>query len=260
MLIFTHDKVRLGEHFRRDPVLFAYHLGDLDDFLFPRCQWAASYHKSTRIDECILIYHAPYGSTVLAFGLSERFAPLLEEALDLFPTQFYGHFFAGYRSLFARMYEEGRIGTGVRMRLAGFQRRHSDGDERSIRRLGEGDLEGLTAFYDEAFPQSYFEERMVATGKYFGWIADDRLAGAAGVHVYSPEYKIAVIGNVATHPDYRGRGIATRLTSRLAGELAEEGLTVCLNVMVANVPALRCYEKLGFERVFAYEEGRFVIR
>ena len=260
MLIFTYDKLRLEEHFRRDPVLFAYHLGDLDDFSFERCQWGATYYKSTRIDECVLIYNAPFGSTVLAFGLSERLGGLLEEGVELLPARFFGHFFAEHRPIFERVYREERFGRSVRMKLEEFRRHHADADAASIRRLGSDDLLDLGRFYREAFPDSYFDERMVETGKYFGWMEEGRLAAAAGVHVYSPQYRVAAIGNVATHPEYRGRGIATRLCSRLTEELAGERLLVCLNVASTNAPAIRCYEKLGFVPAFSFEESRFELR
>ena len=48
MLVFTTNKERLSEHFQKDPVLFAYHLGDLDDFYFKDCQWGATYGFSFR--------------------------------------------------------------------------------------------------------------------------------------------------------------------------------------------------------------------
>ncbi len=260
MLIFTYDKVRLEEHFRRDPVLFAYHLGDLEDFFFERCQWGATYYKSTRIDECVLIYHAPFGSTVLAFGLSERFAGLLEETVELLPARFFGHFFAEYRPVFEPVYREERFGTNIRMKLTDLRPHHADADGASIRRLGNDDLLDLGRFYREAFPGCYFDERMIDSGKYFGWIDGGRIVAAAGVHVYSPQYRVAAIGNVATHPDFRGRGLATKLCSRLSEELSAERLLVCLNVASTNAPAIRCYEKLGFVPAFSYEESRFELK
>lgn len=260
MLIFTHDKVRLEEHFRRDPVMFAYHLGDLDDFLFDRCQWGATYHKSTRIDECILIYRAPFGSAVLAFGLSDRFPASLEQAVGLLPDPFFGHFFADYRPILHRVFQEERLSTSARMKLERFVPHHDDSDLSSIRRLVPDDWLALTEFYHEAFPDSYFEPRMLETGKYFGWIDRRQIAAVAGVHVYSPQYRVAALGNIATHPGYRGRGIATRLTSRLTAELSSEGLLVCLNVADNNLPALRCYDKLGFVRAFFFEESRFSLK
>jgi ribosomal-protein-alanine N-acetyltransferase len=55
---------------------------------------------------------------------------------------------------------------------------------------------------------------------------------------------------IATHPEYRRRGIGERLLSR-ALELAREreARAVTLEVRVSNLPAQRLYEKFGFRRV-----------
>ena len=55
-------------------------------------------------------------------------------------------------------------------------------------------------------PETWFEPRMLATGRYVGIRQDGRLACVAGVHVYSPTWSVAALGNVATLPELRGRG------------------------------------------------------
>jgi len=101
---------------------------------------------------------------------------------------------------------------------------------------------------------------MLDTGKYLGCFKDDELVGAAGVHVDSDEYNIAVLGNITTHPDHRRHGIATRLTGALVGELVEEKKTVSLNVHSENDPAIRAYRRLGFKIIHRYREGLFTRR
>ena len=55
------------------------------------------------------------------------------------------------------------------------------------------------------------------------------------------------IGNIVTHKDYRGRGIATRLFDALLKELKEQGIVkVFLEVEHDNAPAIALYEKSGF--------------
>ena len=56
------------------------------------------------------------------------------------------------------------------------------------------------------------------------------------------------IVDVAVHPDYRRRGIAKALITSAVN--SAEGLyTVFLEVRESNVPAVRLYESLGFERI-----------
>ena len=57
------------------------------------------------------------------------------------------------------------------------------------------------------------------------------------------------IGNIVTHKDYRGRGIATRLFDALLKELKEQGIAkVFLEVEHDNAPAIALYEKSGFTK------------
>ena len=55
------------------------------------------------------------------------------------------------------------------------------------------------------------------------------------------------VGNIVTHREYRGRGIATKLFEVLLAELKEKGIRkIFLEVEHDNVPAIALYEKLGF--------------
>jgi predicted GNAT family acetyltransferase len=49
-----------------------------------------------------------------------------------------------------------------------------------------------------------------------------------------------------THPDYRGRGLASRLTSKLIRRQMQRGETPFLYVMGDNPGAHRLYQKMGF--------------
>lgn len=57
------------------------------------------------------------------------------------------------------------------------------------------------------------------------------------------------IGNIVTHKDFRGRGIATQLFDALLKELKEQGIVkVFLEVEHDNAPAIALYEKSGFTK------------
>ena len=57
------------------------------------------------------------------------------------------------------------------------------------------------------------------------------------------------IGNIVTHKDFRGRGIATRLFDALLKKLKEQGIAkVFLEVEHDNAPAIALYEKSGFTK------------
>jgi len=55
------------------------------------------------------------------------------------------------------------------------------------------------------------------------------------------------VGNIVTHKDFRGRGIATSLFEALLESLKAQGIKkLFLEVEHDNAPALGLYEKLGF--------------
>ncbi|MEW5795882.1 MAG: GNAT family N-acetyltransferase [Candidatus Zixiibacteriota bacterium] len=283
MLVFTTNKKRLVRHFRKDPVLFGYHIGDLDDFFFPDCLWTTLVGEHADIGDVILTYVGGDTPTVHAFGLGNAFETLLREYLPIAPKQFYCHFQKQHHGVFRDFADESPLGTHLKMKLdpAAFTRyqaaaisgvgrpgptqlsrsgprHHHDGC--SIVRLDPSHEAALLNLYAIAYPDNYFTPRMLQTGKYFGCVHNGSIIAVAGVHVVSDEHKIAVLGNITTHPDHRGRGLATDITSALVAELASEEKLVCLNVKADNAPALACYRKLGFVPVHEYEESLFELR
>jgi ribosomal protein S18 acetylase RimI-like enzyme len=121
--------------------------------------------------------------------------------------------------------------------------------------LGPGDLDEVLAFYERAYPGTWFEPRMLETRRYVGIRAAEGLVCVAGVHVWSPEWRVAALGNVATLPDARGRGLATAACADLCRRLLEDGIDViALNVRADNSAAIHAYERLGFTQAADYVE------
>jgi predicted GNAT family acetyltransferase len=54
------------------------------------------------------------------------------------------------------------------------------------------------------------------------------------------------VSGICTHPEFRGRGLARRLTSKLVRRQMRRGETPFLHVMSANTGAQALYEKMGF--------------
>lgn len=259
LLVFTSDKPKLLTHCQKDPVLFSYHIGDLDDFYFDDCQWGATYGRSPRIDDLVLVYRGLEVPSVLAFGLTDKFNGLLSEMIPLLPDQFFCHFQEQSRATILEQYDEKRLGEHQKMKLIGDCPEVADSGY-PIRRLESSDEQSLLELFKRAYPGNYYHARMLAQGKYFGAFDSNNLVGVAGVHVDSEQYEVSVLGNITTDEDYRGKGIATTLTSRVTRELQAEGRMICLNVKTDNLAAIRCYEKLGFERVHTYEEAFFTLK
>lgn len=123
-----------------------------------------------------------------------------------------------------------------------------------VRRLLGRDARALNLLYaTEGAPTGYGPEHL-ERAVYFGAFQAGRLAAAAGTHVVAPHSGVAVVGNVFTHPQFRGLGLAERVTSAVTAELLERGCaTVALTVNPENTPAVRAYTRLG------YRPGAFVV-
>ena len=142
------------------------------------------------------------------------------------------------------------LGRYLKMGLAGRPR----GPLAAVIRFGPGDVGDLLAFYQLAYPGSYFEKRSLEVGPYVGLRDKRGIVAAAGVHVFSPAQRVAALGNIAVHPDHRGRGLAKIVTRGLVQLLAPQVDVVGLNVRADNEPAIRCYKSLGFQVIGAYDE------
>jgi GNAT superfamily N-acetyltransferase len=123
-------------------------------------------------------------------------------------------------------------------------------------RLHSSNLSDLNALYAWGGP-GFFAAYQLEQGIYYGALADGKLIAAAGTHVVAPEYGIAAVGNVYTHPEYRGRGLAKACTSAVTAALLDMGcLSVVLNVRQDNAPALQAYQRLGYAVHCPYIEAR----
>lgn len=79
------------------------------------------------------------------------------------------------------------------------------------------------------------------------WQEDGQIIGNASIQRNSTRRDTWIVGNVATHPSYRGRGIATKLVEAcIRHARAQRASFVALQVYEGNQPARRVYEKLGF--------------
>lgn len=121
-------------------------------------------------------------------------------------------------------------------------------------RLRGSDIGRVNRLYSaEGGPASY-TSRHIEDGVYYGVIQEGKLVSIAGTHVDSAAERVAVVGNVFTHPLYRGGGLATIATSAVTAALLEHCDFVALTVEAANEPALAVYTRLGYrEECTLYE-------
>lgn len=252
---FTQDKEALYRHFKKDSILFAYHIGDLDDFYFGNCRWAVA--GDGEITVAALLYNGLATPTLLAFGLDDGYGDFLEKLLPELPERFYCHYQKTNLQIFETAFSNQSLGTHLKMKLEADDFNQHLRNDLDIRQLNMDHKAALLELYSASYPENYFDDRMLETGKYFGCVIDDKITCVSGVHVYSDKYGISVLGNITTRPDHRGKGLATAVTAMLLRELRGGGNLVVLNVKKDNIAAIKCYEKLGFAIYCEYEESFF---
>ncbi len=116
----------------------------------------------------------------------------------------------------------------------------------------KGDIELLT---DEDAPEMLalatltepgpFLRRTHVMGTFRGIRVGGRLVAMAGERMRFPGY--TEVSGVCTHPEFRGRGFARRLSSVVAAGIEARGEQAFLHAWKGNVSAISLYEGLGFE-------------
>ena len=114
-----------------------------------------------------------------------------------------------------------------------------------VERLLPVEVHDLNRLYQLGFA-AWLPSSAIAEGVYYGIRVNGRLVAAAGTHVVSREAGLAVVGNVLTHADHRGRGYAKAVTSAVTAELLRYCDQVVLNVRADNPPAIAAYRRLGY--------------
>lgn len=258
--ICLHDKNEIESFLRQNEALHLYEIGDLDDFFWQYTTWYA-FKEQEQTKHLVLLYTGITPPTLLA--LTEEPAgginDLLQSMLPLLPRQFYAHLSGNLAATLETAYQVRPHGAHDKMTLVDRARLDAI-DTSAVIPLTVGDRAELEAFYQHSYPGNWFDARMLETGQYFGLRRGGVLASVAGIHVYSPKYKVATLGNIATHPDFRGQGLASAVCARLCQALLTTVATIGLNVKANNSSAIACYQKLGFERVAEYGEYSLTLK
>lgn len=252
-----HDKNEIERFLSRDVYLNIYSIGDLDDFFWPYTMWYGS-KSNGHIDAVALVYVGLPLPTLLALSNElDAMTGLLISIQHLLPYRFYAHLSPGLENVLGTTHDLEPHGEHFKMALSD-ETPASRYDCSGVVRLSMKDLTAVQALYKESYPENWFDPRMLDTNQYFGIREENRLVSVAGIHVYSPQYKVAALGNIATLPACRNKGHGSRVTATLCRSLCGDGIRVGLNVKSDNRTAISCYQRIGFEVVASY--GEFMVQ
>src|SRR5262249_48986216 len=150
------------------------------------------------LEHVTLLYTQPSVPVLIAIAdeLDGPMSALVEDIRDELPDRIYVHVTGPLLDVLARRYTVDASQPHLKLALA--RPDLLGGEETAADVRGQEDLPDLEALYAEAYPGTWFEPRLLATGRYVGIRRGGRLVCVAGVHVHSPRWRVAALGNVAT--------------------------------------------------------------
>ena len=244
----TTDRAMLRAFLDRDPLLAAYAICDLDDREFQRTRWGAAWSGGS-IVAIVLEYSGGSPQPLFAMGRDDGVEAILQ---DVIRPRF--AYVAALPNMLPAIQRRYRLDAGPQMiRMVVDRETFRPCDDPGLERLVPSDAMELNRLYHLGFG-AWLPPQAISEGVYYGLRVRGRLIAAAGTHVMSPAARMAVVGNVMTHGDYRGRGYATAVTGAVTAELLRSCDHVALNVRADNPPAISAYRHLGYIEYVRFEE------
>ena len=244
----TTDRELIRSILERDRLFAAYALADLEDRDGGRAKWAIA-RAGDDVVSLVLEYGGPAPQPLFIVGRDDGVEAILRDVIR--PPVAYVACLPATQVAVERRY---RLEPGPQMVRMWVNRETFHGaHDPGVERLLPTDAGELNRLYRLGFG-SWLPPQAIAEGVYYGIRVNGRLVAAAGTHVIGRRARIAVVGNVLTQPEFRGRGYAQATTSAVTTQLLEFCDHVVLNVRSDNPPALNAYRRLGYAEHVRFEE------
>jgi ribosomal protein S18 acetylase RimI-like enzyme len=241
------DRGQLRAFLETDRLFAAYAICDLEDREFGKTRWGGAF-EGDRLVALALEYSGITPQPLFAMGRHDGIEAILRDVIR--PRAAY---VAALPDALPAVEASYRLDPGPQMVRMWVDRSRFRPYPADVRRLLPADIGELNRLYQLGFA-SWLPSSSIADGVYFGIRLGGHLVAAAGTHVISRDARLAVVGNVLTHVDYRGRGFATAVTGAVTAELLRTADQVVLNVRSDNPPALQAYRRLGYAEHVRFEE------
>jgi ribosomal protein S18 acetylase RimI-like enzyme len=243
----TSDRAMLRAYLETDRLYSAYALCDLDDREFLRTRWGVALLHGE--PQAVVLQYAGYSpQPIFVMGDPGGVQAVLSDVIK--PRTAYVAARREHLGAIGAIY---RVESGPAMLRMWVDAEHFRPFPGDVQRMLPVEIGELNRLYQLGFA-SWLPASAISDGLYFGQRVGGRLVAAAGTHVISPAARLAVVGNVMTHTEFRGRGYATAVTGAVTAELLKFCDQVVLNVRADNPPALAAYRRLGYQINVTFEE------
>lgn len=243
----TTDRPLLRSFLEQDRLYAAYAICDLEEHEFSKTRWGLALDGDVPV-ALVLEYNGPTPQPLFVMGRLDGIEVVLR---DLIRPRI--AFVAAPPSVMPAVATAYRVDPGPTMVRMWVDRQRFRPYPATVQRLLPVEIGDLNRLYQLGFA-SWLPASTVAEGVYYGLRVNGQLVAAAGTHVISRTARLAVVGNVLTHVDFRGRGFATAVTGAVTAELLRSCDQVVLNVRADNPPALAAYRRLGYAEHVRFEE------
>jgi len=243
----SRDRALLRDFLEQDRLRAAYAVCDLDEREFLKTKWGVAYERGAPI-AVVLEYGGLTPQPLFVIGDPEGVSAVLRDVIR--PRIVYLACDETHLEAVGKHY---RIDPGPQMVRMVVNRQSFTPLYGPVTRLAPADIAHLNRLYGLGFA-GWLPSDSIANGVYYGVRVAGRLVAAAGTHVISQEARMAAVGNVLTHHEFRGRGFAKQTTSAVTQELLRTCDDVVLNVRSDNPPALAAYRAIGYAEHNRFEE------
>jgi GNAT superfamily N-acetyltransferase len=243
----VQDREVIRDFLEGDRLFAAYALCDLEDREFARTRWGAAF-QGDQLVAIALEYSGMTPQPLFVMGRDDGIEAILRDLIR--PRAAYVAALSESLPAVESLY---RVDPGPPMVRMWVDRARFRPYPADVQRLLPVEIGELNRLYQLGFA-SWLPSSAIAEGVYYGIRVNGKLVAAAGTHVISRTARLAVVGNVLTHLDFRGRGYAKAVTGAVTAELLRSCDQVALNVRSDNPPALQAYRSLGYAEHVRFEE------
>ncbi len=256
----TSNKSEIADFLNRDRLYAGYALCDLDEEYFGACRWFLASNAQGEPSGLAMEFGQLSPVVLFLMGEPEAACAPLQSALTPASIQITAQ--REHLAALRRRYRLHQVREMLRMAVRKDEFRLANQHELA-ERLTERDLPELNRIYRMA-AGSAFAPYQFRQGIFYGVKVEGRLVATAGTHILSTTQRIAAVGNVFTHPHFRGQGYAQATTSAVTAEAlrrfgpdqaGQSEAVAILNVRADNPSAIQVYTKLGYREACRFYEA-----